>query len=302
VIAPGWGFAVNTFFRDAADEREELREVMRLGPLAEQAGFDSVWVGDHILWHTPIADALSVLAGYAATTSRVRLGTAILLLGLRQPIVAAKTLTTLGLMSEGRLVIGVGAGGENPPEFAACGVDHAARGRALDDALRVLTDQWRPESDTPKVAPLGDPPPLYIGGSAPPTRRRIATYDAGWLGAWVSPRRIREEAELLGEARGGPVPIALNLYLCTDPDGDAAVATASAFLAESYSADPAPLLRHSVAGTPAQCAERLAAYAEAGVGHMILRPASWDQRGQLTRWGEELLPLLADIPLEGAHR
>jgi alkanesulfonate monooxygenase SsuD/methylene tetrahydromethanopterin reductase-like flavin-dependent oxidoreductase (luciferase family) len=291
-----WGFAVNTFFSESLDARAEIREILALGPLSEQAGFDSVWIGDHVLWHTPIADTLSVLAAYAATTGRVQLGTAILLLGLRQPVLAAKALTTLGLMSDDRLVVGVGVGGENPREFAAAGVDHSARGRLLDDALRVLVDQWRPDRDTPKVAPIGAQPPLYIGGSSAATRRRIAEFDAGWIGAWVSPRRIREESAILAEARGGTVPIALNIYLCTDSDGDAARERASSFLAESYSADPAPLMRHSVAGTPAECAEVLAEYVAAGVGHMILRPAWWDQRAQLTHWGDELVELLTQIP------
>lgn len=293
----GWGFAVNTFFREGLDERREARGMMRLGPLAEEAGFDSVWVGDHILWHTPIFDALSMLAAYAATTERVRIGTGILLLGLRQPAVAAKTLTSLNVMSEGRLVVGVGVGGEHPPEFEACGVDHAARGRLLDDALRFLLDQWSEHPEGPALTPVGARPPVYVGGSSKATWRRIREFQAGWLGAWVSPRRIREEAERMAEERGAPVPIALNLYLCADQSGDRARDQAASFLGTAYGADPTSLLRHSVAGTPAECAERLAEYAAAGAGHIILRPATWDQHEQLHRWGTDLLPLLSDIPL-----
>jgi alkanesulfonate monooxygenase SsuD/methylene tetrahydromethanopterin reductase-like flavin-dependent oxidoreductase (luciferase family) len=299
VIEPGWGFAVNTFFRDDADERAQARTLLALGPMAEQAGFDSVWVGDHVLWHTPILDALTTLSAYAASTDRVRLGTAILLLGLRQPAIATKTLTTLNLISNDRLVLGVGVGGEFRAEFDLCGVAHAQRGRLLDEALRFLLAQWDRDPSTPGLSPRGARPPVFIGGASDATWRRVREFDAGWLGAWVSPRRIRQEASRQSEGRDIPMPIALNVYLCVDEDGNAARSAAAEFLGTSYGTDPAPLLRHSIAGTVAECAEQLAAYAEAGVGHFVLRPATWDQQSQLDRWGEYLLPQLADIPLPG---
>lgn len=292
MIEPGYGFAVNTFFPEGSDERQALRSMLRLGPLAEELGFDSVWVGDHVLWHTPIVDTLSILAAYAVTTTRIRIGTAILLLGLRQPAIAAKALTTLSLMSDGRLVIGVGVGGEHKAEFDLCGVDHGRRGRALDEALRFLLAQWDPEATAPKLTPRGPRPALLVGGGSDAARRRVVEFGAGWIGAWVSPRRVREEAERLREAAGERVPIALNLYLSVGPDGEAERAAAAAFLAHTYAADPAPLLRNSAAGTPAECAERIAELAAAGVDHFILRAASWDQEAQLKTWSSDLLPLL----------
>lgn len=298
MIGPGCGFAVNTFCRDGTPE--EIREMLALGPAVEAAGFDSVWVGDHVLWHTPIVDSLSMLAAYVATTERVTVGTAIYLLGLRQPVVAAKSITSLSAMSEGRLALGVGAGGENEEEFTACGVPHAERGRALDAGLRTLLAQWDPAADGPKVEPPGPPVPLLVGGRSNAARRRIATFQAAWLAAFVSPRRIAEELVLLEEQRGGEVPVALNIYLRTERDGAAAEREAAAFLAHTYAMEPEPLMRYSVAGTPESCAEELAGYAEAGVRHFVLRPAAWEQTAQLEQWTADLLPLMRQIELRGA--
>jgi alkanesulfonate monooxygenase SsuD/methylene tetrahydromethanopterin reductase-like flavin-dependent oxidoreductase (luciferase family) len=295
MIEPGWGFAVNTFCGDP--ETGEVTEMMGLGRDAEQAGFDSVWVGDHVLWHTPIVDALSMLAAFTATTERILVGTAIYLLGLRQPIIAAKAITSLNVMSGGRLVLGVGVGGENPDEFSASGVRYEDRGRLLDDALTVLTAQWDPDAPTPSVSPKGDPIPVLVGGRSDATRRRIGRFGAGWIAAFVSPRRIREDIEILNAARGAEVPVALNIYLRTEPEHERAEREAAAFLSEVYAMEAGPLMRYSVAGAPQACAEALARYAEAGVRHFILRPAAWDQREQMGQWSEHLLPLLRRVSL-----
>src|SRR5439155_1233597 len=103
----------------------------------EALGFDSIWVGDHVSFHTPTLDSLSVLTYVAAVTRRVRLGPCVYLLALRHPTVAAKTVATLDVLSGGRVVFGVGVGGEFPKEFEACGVPHAERGRRVDEGIAV---------------------------------------------------------------------------------------------------------------------------------------------------------------------
>jgi alkanesulfonate monooxygenase SsuD/methylene tetrahydromethanopterin reductase-like flavin-dependent oxidoreductase (luciferase family) len=291
-VATRWGFAVNNFYEG---RQQEVDEILGLGAKVEEAGFDSLWLGDHVLWHTPIIDALSILAAFTVTTKRITLGTAILLLGLRQPGVAAKTITSLNVMSGGRLELGLGVGGENPKEFAFAGVEHERRGAVLDEALRVLTQQWDDDSDAQKVSPVGPPVPILIGGRSKAARRRIERFDAGWLASFVSPRRIAEERELLNEQAGKEVPIYLNVYLVTDPDGDAAVEKAGRFLATVYAMGAEPLMRYTVAGTPDQCAEQLAGFAEAGVSHFVLRPAAWDQQAQCEQWADDLLPALRSI-------
>ena len=130
-----------------------------IGPMAaelEQAGFDSLWVSDHVVlpaviesrypfaadgkatWpsDTPYLDAMIALMAIAAATSRVRLGTAVLVLPLRQPVVLAKQAASIDVLSGGRLELGVGAGWL-AEEFAALGVQFADRGALFTESLAI---------------------------------------------------------------------------------------------------------------------------------------------------------------------
>ncbi|HEU5193544.1 MAG TPA: LLM class flavin-dependent oxidoreductase, partial [Methylomirabilota bacterium] len=112
----------------------------------EALGFDSVWTGDHVSFHGPIHESLTLLATYVPITSRIRLGTAVYLLALRSAAIAAKATATLDALSGGRLIFGVGVGGENPKEFELCGVPHRERGARVTEAIDVVRTLWR---DTP---------------------------------------------------------------------------------------------------------------------------------------------------------
>src|SRR5581483_12357853 len=91
-------------------------------PRVEDLGFDSVWTSEHILFYGPTLDATVVLGAFAARTRRIKLGTAILLLPLRNPTVTAKAISTVDILSGGRVLLGIGVGGEFPKEFEATGV------------------------------------------------------------------------------------------------------------------------------------------------------------------------------------
>jgi alkanesulfonate monooxygenase SsuD/methylene tetrahydromethanopterin reductase-like flavin-dependent oxidoreductase (luciferase family) len=107
----------------------------------EALGLDSVWTGDHVSFHHPLYDSLTLLASYAGITSRIELGSGVYLLALRRPAVVAKITSTLDVLCGGRLIFGVGVGGENPKEFEACGVPHRERG-----APRQRGDRRRPHA------------------------------------------------------------------------------------------------------------------------------------------------------------
>jgi alkanesulfonate monooxygenase SsuD/methylene tetrahydromethanopterin reductase-like flavin-dependent oxidoreductase (luciferase family) len=287
-VSVQWGFAVNNFYD--GDPRD-VQTMTQMAAEVEQAGFDSVWLGDHVLWHTPIIDATALLGAFVATTTRIGVGTAILLLGLRQPGIAAKTLTSLSAMSQGRLQLGLGVGGENPAEFEFAGIPHAERGERLDQALTVLLEQWDVPSRA-RVEPTGPRPQILIGGRSDASRRRIERFAAGWLASFVSPRRVKEEGELFATRMSRPVPLALNVYLRTDRDSATARGAAGSFLSRAYAMEEGPLMRYTVAGSPQECAQQLRQYVEAGIETFVLRPAGWDQRAQLDQWATELLPLL----------
>src|SRR5215468_213033 len=113
---------------------EQFRLVRRL----EEWGFESVWAGDHVSFHNPILESLTLLASYVGITNRIKLGTGVYLLALRSPAVAAKMTATLDVLSGGRLIFGVGVGGENPKEFEVCGVPHKERGARVTEAIDVM--------------------------------------------------------------------------------------------------------------------------------------------------------------------
>jgi len=153
----------------------------------ETLGFDSVWCGDHVSFNLPLWESLTLLASYASITSRIRLGSAVYLLALRPAAVAAKVTATLDALSGGRLIFGVGVGGENPKEFDACGVPHRERGARVTEAIDVVRTLWR---DTPASfkgrftqfdgvsidpKPAQKPgPPIWIGGRSDAARDPLA--------------------------------------------------------------------------------------------------------------------------------
>ena len=112
----------------AMSDADEVREVVAL---AERSGLDSLWVGDHIAFTVPILDPLLQLAQAAVLSERLLLGTSVYLLPLRHPVPVAKQVATLDLLSGGRLLFGVGVGGEFPNEYAACGIPRRERGARL---------------------------------------------------------------------------------------------------------------------------------------------------------------------------
>src|SRR3989440_11607596 len=168
----------------------------------EELGFDSVWTGDHLSFHTPLYESLTLLASYAPITRRIRLGTAVYLLALRSPAVAAKITATIDVLSGGRLIFGVGVGGENPKEFELCGVPHAERGARVSEGIDVVRTLWR---DTPATIkgrftnfsgvsidpkPVQQPgPPIWIGGRSDAALARAGRQGDGWVSYVVQPER-----------------------------------------------------------------------------------------------------------------
>ncbi|MFQ5859733.1 MAG: LLM class flavin-dependent oxidoreductase, partial [Anaerolineae bacterium] len=128
-----FGLAIKNFV--GPDETPDVDEILRYSVRAEELGFESLWAWDHVLLGVkpafPILDSLSILTAIAMRTSRVRLGTGILVLPLRNPVVAAKVLGSLDQISKGRLVVGAAAGWY-AREFNAVGIPFKERGRIFE--------------------------------------------------------------------------------------------------------------------------------------------------------------------------
>ena len=160
------------------------QEFLIAAQTAEALGYDSVWVGDHVLWHVFWPEPLALLSAASAVTESVALGTGVLLAALRRPAALAKQTATLQWLSGGRFILGVGAGGEFPAEFAASGVPLERRGARLDATLEALRGLWSGEPVTmhsevidvdQAVLDVAPEPriPIWVGGrSAAALRRR----------------------------------------------------------------------------------------------------------------------------------
>ena len=173
---------------------------------AEAAGFDSVWTGEHVVLpdpqkppspvppETPMLDPAVALAFLAGQTRRLKLATGIVILPQRNPLVLAKELGSVDVLSEGRLLFGVGAG-YLEAEFSALGAPFAERGAVTDEAIEVVRTLWTQEKPSyhgkwwsfdgiqSNPRPVQRPhPPIIVGGHSPPAYRRAVRQGNGWYG------------------------------------------------------------------------------------------------------------------------
>ena len=180
-------------------------DIRKAAPEAEALGYDGLWTGDHVMTGRPIGDCLTQLAAAAVLTSRVDLISGVLLLPLRHPIPVAKALTHIDRLSDGRLIAGLGVGGEYPNEWLASGVPPRERGARMDEGIEVLTRVWTEESVTHDgrfypfedvtllPRPVQQPHPrLWFGGRGPACRRRTASHGAGWFPYLMTPERYAD--------------------------------------------------------------------------------------------------------------
>ena len=255
-------FGLNSFASTAPETGLELAR------LAEDLGYDSLWAGEHVVLPSPrvapapmeptdpILDPLVWLAFVAAATTRVRLGTGIIILPQRQPLVLAKQVASLDVLSGGRLVLGVGAG-YLEPELRAIGVPMSERGSRTDEHLDVMRALWTEPGPVsfhgrytdvdgidahPRPVQAGGPP-IVVGGRSAGAHRRAVARGHGWYGFLQTVEAAAEQVEGLARAAA------------TTPR-------------------PPHLGRLEISVTPAGRvdADRVRAFADAGVDRLILLP------------------------------
>ena len=292
-----------------------------LGPVsvrAEALGFESVWIGDHVAFYNPTLDSLGALAYVAALTRRVRIGPCVYLLALRHPTVAAKQIASLDRLSGGRVVFGVGVGGEFPKEFEACGVPHRERGARVDEGIAVCRALWGPSLASfegrftrftdvalePKPVQPGGPP-IWIGGRSDAALRRAARLGDGWVAYLVTPDRFRTSLEKIdGLARESKRVLAPEtfeaahvLFTVVDDDWEHARAQAARQLARQYNQPFDDLARkYCLLGSPSACLEQLDRFVAAGARTFVIYFTVPPERvlEQLERFGTEILPHVPD--------
>ena len=275
----------------------DARALGALAAEAEALGFDSLWAGDHVAFPAPILDPLQVLACFASHTERVRLGTCVYLLPLRHPTVVAKMVSSLDFISGGRVIFGVGVGGEFPGEFQASGVAVTERGPRTNEALTVLRNLWR-GNDTAhagrffriepvRLQPLpiqAGGPPVWVGGRSEAALRRTARYGDGYVGYLLSPDGVRQRVEriraLAGEFGRGTHPIVTSLmtFALIDADVLAARRRAAATLGAMYGRSmESAVERYCIVGSADDCRAAAQRFAAAGIEHLILTPLAYGE-------------------------
>jgi probable F420-dependent oxidoreductase len=266
-----------------------------LAQRAEDLGFDSVWVSDHVVLPRRVEsfypyapdgvatfqagqdyyDALATLNFLAACTQRVRLGTHVLIIPYRPAVLTAKMLATLDTLSEGRVILGTGVGWMKE-EFEALGLDtFEERGAVTNEYLRLFKELWT-EDDVDfqgqyvQISGVGfDPkpvqkphPPIWVGGHTNPAIRRAAQLGDGWMPIGLRPPAILEPEEMAGKIA--------RLRTLTRRAGRPEDAVSICFSTNvTFQRTPGPS-RQMMSGRPEQIAADLRQYQDIGVQHFIV--------------------------------
>jgi probable F420-dependent oxidoreductase len=282
----------------------------------EARPIDSLWSGGHIASRNPSPEAMVGLVRLAALTERVMVGTSILLLPLYPPALVAKQIADLDRATGGRVVLGVGVGGEYPQEFSAVQVPIEERGRRTNEMIPLLRQLWTAEHIThngpyypmkdvrihpPPVQPGG--PPIIVAGRKKPAMRRAALLGDGWFPYMYSPRRyadsvatIRQSAAAAGRDLAG-FQWYVWVFLNINPDGDTARTEAARAMGGIYSQDFGAMIDSvAAAGTAGEVTAKLQTFYDAGARHFVFLPAAEvaDQRLVLDRLFAEVVPALRD--------
>jgi probable F420-dependent oxidoreductase len=258
-----------------------VRRIIENVQYAEKVGFDSVWVTDHIIvprsmdliYRDNMLEPVALLSHIAALVPRVKLGTSVLILPYRNPVVLAKMLATIDQLSGGRLIVGVG-GGWMTEEFAALSVSYPERGKLSDECLSVMRALWTHETVSfygqytsfqdmqASPLPVQQHVPIWVGGVSPRARRRVAELGDGWHATSLTPEAMAEGVAHLKKlwaknGRAGDPVISVRAPLFIDGVSQ-----------EVLSYPPRPG-RDLLRGDAETIASRLQAYQKAGVQHVV---------------------------------
>ncbi|HZT89993.1 MAG TPA: LLM class flavin-dependent oxidoreductase [Stellaceae bacterium] len=295
-----------------------IDEMHALVSQIDRCGYDSIWVADHIWYPAAILDPLLQLAQAAVVSRRLLLGVDVYLLPLRHPVPVAKQVSTLDHLSEGRLIFGVGIGGEFPREYEACGVPVKERGPRLSEAVPLLRALLSGETVThqgryypgfggialqpPARQPGG--PPIWFGGRADPALARTGRLADGWMSYVVTPEMFATSLGKIGAAadKAGRTVARFGtghlLFTRLDDTYEKALEAATTTLSRRYGSDMRRAAeRYAALGRPAEVADKIRAFHAAGVRHLaidLLGPYE-ERPAHIDRFAAEVLPLLADL-------
>lgn len=304
-----FGIALPQFAHSGVFDAAALRTFVRR---AEELGFASAWTQEQLLGTKPTLGAAETMAFAAACTERIRIGCAVFVTPLHNPVHLAKSISTLDQLSAGRLEVGVGTGGRRRP-FAAFGVEAEGLVTRFTEGLALMRALWTEERVTfhgrfwqlenaamePKPVQKGGPP-VWVGGSHPAALKRAVRIGDGFFGAGSTTTaqfvdQVQVVRTALDERDRDPAtfPIAKRVYIAVDDVSGRAEETVRAGLGEIYGAFGLPdLTPVAVHGTPAECVEGLRAVVAAGAERILLNPLAGEAE-QMERLAAEVVPHVA---------
>jgi alkanesulfonate monooxygenase len=307
------GLAIKNFV--GPTETPDVEGLYRYAARAEALGFESLWAWDHVILGVvpsfPILDAVGILTAIAARTSRIKLGTGVLVLPLRNPTVAAKAIGTLDVISNGRLILGVAAGWY-AREFDAVGVPFKQRGRLFERNFDILTRLWTEERVTLQADEFNlreavmrpttvqrPRPPILIGGYVDAVLKRVATKGDGWLTYFYTPESYtRSWQKILAFAReAGRDPRTLTgtnqLAILVGKSRAETEEPMRHWLQTEWdvAAWSESTIEHAIRGSVKECVDQLRTHVASGVDRLILIPYRY-QPEQVEIIANEILPAL----------
>jgi len=313
ILSNTFGVAARNFV--AYPDMPDARGLVDYGVKVEELGYDSVWVWDHMLLgvdpNFPIIDSLTVLTGIAARTSRIKMGTGILVLPLRNPVALAKQLASMDQLSQGRMVMGMAAGWYKR-EFDAVGIPFDKRGKLMDENLEIMTRLWTEhmvdgEYMNHKISaavmypkPYQKPRmPILIGGYVDVVLKRAAVKGDGWLTYFYKPEDFKRSWDKMRNfaAEAGKDPDTLlnasQLPICVGKSKAAVQDEMMDWLNKEWDfPSHSDCSRESaVMGTVDECVEQLREHIKVGVQKIIFVPYKY-RMDQVEIIAKEIIPRL----------
>jgi alkanesulfonate monooxygenase len=308
-----FGIAMRNF--TAYPQLPDARELVEYGVRMEEFGFDSLWVWDHILLgvdpHFPIIDALSLLTAVGARTKKIKLGTGILVLPLRNPVLLAKQLSSMDLLTNGRLLLGM-ASGWYKREFDSVGVPFEKRGKIMDESLSIMSRLWSEPLvawDSPPYnmkagvmfpKPQQRPrPPILIGGYVDRVLKRAAVAADGWLTYFYTPESFtkswKKVCAFATEVGKDPATLmnANQLPIMVGKSRAAVEAPMNEWLSKEwdYASWSESTKASAIMGTVDECVAQLKAHLSVGVQKIIFVPYQY-RADQVEIIAKEIIPRL----------
>lgn len=291
----------------------DLSGVIRYGQMVEELGFDSLWITENIHSGAEALEPLITLGVLASHTERIAIGPSVVLLPLRNPVGLAHAVATLDRISGGRLILGIGAGGDAVEGFEAYGVPTSERGRRCDEALQIITQLstggpvshagrfYRFAKYTLGAPPVQRPhPPIWVGGTARGALRRLARWCDGFLPQSITPQeythlwsQIQTDAEEFGRD-ASKITKAAQFYYSLAASKEEARRIAEETLSNRYKSRvsfPTDDDNRFAFGTALDCARCIESFVKIGVTHFVFsttRPPS-EVPEQIHRFAEEVL-------------